>query len=119
MPLYTYRNPNTNESIDVIQRMSDEHVYVDDDGLQWERVWSIPQATMGLNNSADSESQFIDKTKGWTAGEMWDYSKEMSEKRTSSRGYDHVKDTNDKKRQDKIDSYKPSKRKAKAKKTKN
>ena len=63
MPLYTYRNPSTNESIDVIQRMSDEHVYVDDDGLQWERVWSIPQATMGLNNSADSESQFIDKPK--------------------------------------------------------
>ena len=40
MPIYEYRNPETGETIEVVQKMNDSHIYIDYDGLEWERVYS-------------------------------------------------------------------------------
>lgn len=98
MPLYVFKNPNADEYVEVIQRMTDEHIFVDDEGIEWQRVYTAPTTSIGLKANADSAQQFVDKTKGWTAGEMWDYSKELSEKRKSMRGDDHVERAYDKKK---------------------
>ena len=111
MPLYIFKNPNANEYVEVVQKMSDDHVFVDDSGLEWERVWTVPAATMGMNSDPDSSSQFVDKTIGWSVGEMWDYSKELSEKRESKRGHDHVKHAHETKRQSEIDAKRVSRNK--------
>ena len=46
MPLYTYEHPVTSETIDVVQSMKEEHVYVDEKGVQWKRVFYSPQASI-------------------------------------------------------------------------
>jgi hypothetical protein len=111
MPTYVFKNPDKEEYVEVVQKMSDDHVFMDSEGVEWERVWTSPAATMGMNSSPDSEGQFVDKTKGWNVGDMWDYSKELSDKRKSKRGFDNVGEAHEKKRQAEIDSYKPSKKK--------
>ena len=91
--------------------MTEPHVFVDDTGLEWQRVFTTPTTSIGLKADMDSSQQFVDKTKGWSTGDMWDYSAEMSDKRKSKRGYDHIGEAHDKKRQAKIDSYKKSNKK--------
>jgi hypothetical protein len=113
MPLYLFKNPNKDEYVEVHQGMKDDHSFVDDNGAEWERVWTAPQASMGMNSSPDSESQFIDKTKGWSLGDSWDYSKELGEKRKDKRGHDNVGETYENKRQAAIDAKKPSNKKTK------
>ncbi len=46
MPLYEYKNPNTEEVIEISQGMNDPHEYVDDNGLKWERLFFSPQAAV-------------------------------------------------------------------------
>tara|TARA_Y100000817_G_scaffold129802_1_gene101810 strand:- start:110 stop:457 length:348 start_codon:yes stop_codon:yes gene_type:complete len=111
MPIYIFKHPTLGTIIEEVQKMSDAHVYVDADGTEWERVWTTPSTSIGLNSDADNSKQFVDKTHGWSVGDMWDYSKELSEKRSDKRGYDHVKDAHDKKRQQKIDEKKRSNQK--------
>ena len=41
MPTYVFENPKTGEIIEVIQRMNDRHTYVDEQGLEWDRAWSV------------------------------------------------------------------------------
>jgi hypothetical protein len=41
---------------------------------------------------------------------MWDYSKELSEKRIAKRGYDHIKSDHDNAREKKINDIKKSRR---------
>ena len=41
MPLYTYIHPETDEKIDVIQSIHDEHVYIDGNKNEKNRIfWS-------------------------------------------------------------------------------
>ena len=94
MPEYLYKNPETGETISLMQKMSDTHEFIDDNGLSWQRVFS--QIGIGIdsqNVDPFSEKQFMEKTanmKG-TIGDMMDYSKELSQQRESSRGKDPVK----------------------------
>lgn len=39
MPAYTFQHPDTKEIIEVNQSMTDKHIYVDESGTQWNRVW--------------------------------------------------------------------------------
>ena len=39
MPLYTFQHPKTKEVIEVNQSMTDKHVYTDEKGVEWNRVW--------------------------------------------------------------------------------
>ena len=93
MPIYKFRHPKTNETIEIIQRMKETHVYVDDEGVEWSRVWESPNASVDTSIDPFSAKQFREKTgkKGETLGEMWDLSAELSKKRKEKHGYDPVK----------------------------
>ncbi len=98
MPIYIFKNPNNDTHVEVHQKMSDPHVFIDNEGVEWERIWTSPTTSVGMSSDPDSSQQFVDKTKGWAAGDMWDYSKELSEKRKSKRGDDHVERAYEKKK---------------------
>lgn len=93
MPIYSFKHPEKEEFIEVYQKMDEEHVYFDKDGLEWKRVFSIPN--IGSNTKTDpfSQNDFIKNTdkKGITLGEMWDASAEASEKRAEKEGKDPLK----------------------------
>lgn len=87
MPSYSYSHPKTKKIIDIFQSMTEEHIYIDKDGIQWDRVFYSPQASIDGNIDPFSERQFIEKTqKPDTIGALWDRSKELSEKRAKANG---------------------------------
>lgn len=94
MPLYTYRHPDTGEEKDILQSMNDEHVHIDESGIEWNRVFYAPNASIDSNIDPFSQRQFTDSTGGkkGTMGDMLDYSAEMSQRRAEkSGGVDPVK----------------------------
>jgi hypothetical protein len=88
MPLYTYENPKTGETIDVLQSMNEEHSYTDENGIKWKRVYQIPNASIDSQIDPHSSTAFIDATKNkkGTYGDLIDKSKELSEKRAKTYG---------------------------------
>lgn len=94
MPLYTYINPETEETIDVVQSVHDEHIYIDKNGLEWHRVFSIPEVnTNGTLKAETTDKQFAEYTKNQkgSIGDLWDRSAELSQKRKKIYGEDPVK----------------------------
>lgn len=82
------------KTIVVVQKMNDPHVYIDSDGLEWDRVFQAPTASIDTKNDGSYESfkKLTSNKNGITIGDMWDASRESSEKRTSSQGKDSVKE---------------------------
>jgi hypothetical protein len=94
MPLYEYEHPKTKRRVTVIQKMTDVHEYIED-GVKWNRVFDVPNASIDSQVDPFSEKQFMEKTKNFkgTMGDLWDMSAELSEKRAQKRGgIDPVKD---------------------------
>jgi hypothetical protein len=95
MPLYTYIHPETEETIDVVQSAHEDHVYIDKDGIRWERVFFAPEintkGTLKAESTSEEFSRFTKDTKG-TYGDLWDRSAELSEKRKKLYGKDPVKE---------------------------
>ena len=88
MPIYIFKHPETEEYKEVIQTMNEEHIYIDEFGLEWKRVFTIPNATIDTKDDAWNHNRFVEKTgkmKG-TVGDMLDYSSELSAKRAESNG---------------------------------
>jgi len=94
MPLYVFKNPRTGEEIEVIQSMKDDHVYTDSSGIKWERVFFAANASVDTQADCHSKEDFVRRTAkhGMTVGDMWDLSKEMSNKRAKIDGKDSLKD---------------------------
>ena len=93
MPFYIFQHPESKEVIEVQQRMRDKHVYVDDSGTEWKRVFTNPNAAIDTRPDVYSTAQMarsVDNKKE-TYGELQDRSKEASEKRISQNGYDPLK----------------------------
>ncbi len=87
MPIYLFKNPKTGKIVSVFQQMNEEHVY-SEDGIKYERVFTVPNAQIDADIDVDSSEKFIEKTgkmKG-TLGEIWDYSQELSNKRAEKNG---------------------------------
>jgi hypothetical protein len=62
--------------------MKDNKVFIDEDSVEWNRLFCAPQ--LGFDTKIDpfSKKAFLEKTqKGGTIGDLFDLSKEMSEKR--------------------------------------
>ena len=93
MPLYTYCHPETDETIEVVQGMKDKHFYIDENGVEWKRVWE--SHGLGIDNSFDpySQNDFVNKTKNknYSVGDMWDLSRSLHEKRKAKEGKDPIK----------------------------
>jgi hypothetical protein len=82
MPYYLFRHPETEELIELFFHMNDEKKFIDEAGLEWRREFVVPQASIDVNIDPHSKRAFMDKTyKAGTFGEMFDLSKELSEKR--------------------------------------
>jgi hypothetical protein len=92
MPTYIYKHPNKDEYVEVIQRMNDKHEYFDEEGLEWKRVLTAPQVSaerIGTINPFDlnKATEITGRRKG-TVGDLWDASKELSEKRKDKLGHE-------------------------------
>ena len=97
MPIYMFQNPNSGETIELVQKMKDEHIYIDENGLQWNRVFSVPNAAIDTELNADtSAAEWMRKTEGknWTLGDAWDTSAELSRQREKKMGKDPLKEKN-------------------------
>ena len=83
MPIYTFENPNTGKTIDIVQSMNEDHVYIDEDGIKYTRVYYSPNTAIDSQFDAFSSRDFAEKTrnKKGTIGDLINKSKELSEKR--------------------------------------
>ena len=92
MPIYLFQHPKTNEVREIVQRMSEEHIFVEK-GVKWERILCVPNMSMDTQFSPNSREEFIKKTRGkkMSLGDMWDLSGELSEKRAGASGVDEIK----------------------------
>jgi len=94
MPVYIYQNPDTEETIEIVQSVNDIHEYIDSNGLKWNRIFTVPQVGIDTKLDAHSTSKdFAEKTKNKNdnIGQLWDRSKELSEKRKDKFGEDKLK----------------------------
>jgi hypothetical protein len=96
MPVYLFQHPETEEVIEVIQRMKEPHVYVDESGTKWERLWVSPNASADVNIDPHNANAFNDKHRHndkASYGDIVDHAKELSQvrKEKSGLGYDPVK----------------------------
>lgn len=91
MPIYIFESP-TGEVKEVVQRMNEEHSY-SEEGVQWSRLFTSPQAAQNTKLDPFSKSDFTSKVrdKKGTMGDLFDQSKEMSMKRREKIGVDPVK----------------------------
>ena len=87
MPEYLFENPETGEIISVIQGIDEEHTY-SEEKKEFDRVFTVPNASIDSSVDPFSSQQFTEKTKNMkgSMGDMWDYSKELSEKRKEATG---------------------------------
>ena len=88
MPIYIYKHPEEDTYTEVLQTMMENHVYFDSDGLEWKRVFTVPNASIDSQIDPHSSKEFINKTenKKGTYGDMMDYSKELSHVRAEKNG---------------------------------
>jgi len=94
MPVYIYENPKTKDVIEIIQSVNDEHIYIDKNGLKWNRIFTAPQVGIDTKLDAFSTSkEFAEKTRNKkdNVGQLWDRSKELSQKRKDKFGEDKLK----------------------------
>ena len=73
MPEYLFENPDTGEIISVAQGIDEEHTY-SEEGKAFDRVFTVPNASIDSNPDPFSAQQFTEKTKDMkgSMGDMWD-----------------------------------------------
>ena len=62
MPEYLFKNPDTGEVISVVQGINEEHAY-SENGKVFERVFTVPNASIDSDLDPFSAQQFTDKTR--------------------------------------------------------
>lgn len=94
MPYYVYEHPKTKEQKEVFQMMEEDHTYVDQDDIEWNRIFlSCNTAVDSRNIDPYSKRDFTRATnKKGTIGDLMDRSQELSQKRKDKDGIDRVKE---------------------------
>ncbi len=92
MPIYIFKNPRTGETKEVRQRMTEKHTYVDEDNLEWTRVFIPLNFSIDTQPDIFSSESFAETTsnKKENIGDLMDRAKEAAEKRKDKLGYDPV-----------------------------
>ena len=92
MPTYLFVHPDKQEEKEIFQNMSEEHVYVDEKGVEWKRVYTPANFSVDGKLNPRSSKEFVQKTKdkNYTQGDLQDIAKEASEKRKKLMGHDPV-----------------------------
>lgn len=90
MPQYIFANPeNESQTVEVFFHMNDKKFYIDENGLEWRRVFTVPQASIDSDIDPNSREEFARRAAKYsTIGDLADKSRELSEKRKSKEGYD-------------------------------
>lgn len=92
--IYTFEHPTSGEVVDIEQSMNDEHIYVDNDGIVWNRIFHVPQAIIGAKVDPWSQKQFMEKTAGKNqkVGDLFTRAEELSQMRAAqNNGVDPIK----------------------------
>tara|TARA_R110000772_G_scaffold131639_1_gene239872 strand:+ start:2887 stop:3276 length:390 start_codon:yes stop_codon:yes gene_type:complete len=86
--IYIYKHPDQEKYIEEVQGMNDKHVYFDSDGLEWKRIFTIPNASIDSQIDPHSSKDFVNKTanKKGSMGDIMDYSKDLSHQRAEKNG---------------------------------
>lgn len=95
MPQYCFENPVTKEIKEVFIPISAAERTYSEDGVIWNRIWTVPQASFDTNWDERSSKDFVTKSstkRGGTIGDLWNKSAELSAKREQKGGRDLVKD---------------------------
>ena len=92
--VYSFIHPDSEEVKELDQKMSEPHVYIDENGIEWKRVFTPLNFTVDGRVNPMSSKEFVEKvtTKGNTVGDVQDMAKEMSQKRVDKYGHDPIKD---------------------------
>ena len=61
MPQYIFENPKTGETVEVYQSMKEVHEY-ERDGVKWNRIFTVPQASVDSKFNCWSSHDFVRKT---------------------------------------------------------
>ena len=93
MPIYLYQHPSTGEVVEVIQTMSEPHVY-SKDGVEYARVFTAPNGSADTRIDAFNSKDFVNKmgNKKCTLGNMMDESRNLSDRRAQKIGLDPVRE---------------------------
>lgn len=93
MPIYIFQHPETQKVIEVVQKVHDKHELIDQDGVKWDRIWTIPSASVGTKIDPYDSKSFSARfeNKSHKIGDLWQESAELSEKRKSRDGVDKLK----------------------------
>lgn len=104
MPLYTFEHPETEETRDVFFKMNDEKKFIDQGGVEWKRVFYPPTFAFDTMIDPHDEKAFTRKTeRGGTVGELFDMSKDMSERRGGAKN-DEIKVKYDNQKKKELDA---------------
>ena len=97
MGIYLYQNKETGEIREIFQGMNEVHSYSgqSNNETDWVRVFTNPGISFDNKIDPYSPTAFVDKTqnKKGTLGDLWDASRELSEKRKDSLGTDPIRQT--------------------------
>lgn len=94
MGVYIYQNPKTGETVEIFQSINDKHEYVNENGVKYDRVFTIPHAAIDSQIDPFSSKDFARKTrdKSMSMGDLWDASETASKKRERVNGKDPLKE---------------------------
>ena len=92
MPIYIFQHPRTKEVKEIVLSINSDKVYREND-VSWDRIFTIPNASIDTKIDPLSERQFIESTskKRGKMGDLFDQSRELSEKRAAQCGHDPLK----------------------------
>jgi hypothetical protein len=82
MPIYLYKNPETEDVIEVLQGINEAHEF-SQNGIKFERVFCIPNVAVDSRIDPYNSKSFVEKTrnKKGTIGDLLKESQELSERR--------------------------------------
>lgn len=94
MPNYLFENPNTGEIKEVYFRINEKKFFIDDRGIEWKRIFTAPQTSINTKVNPFDLKKATENTrnKKGTVGDLFNYSKELSEKRKEKAGKDSIKE---------------------------
>lgn len=94
MPEYLYQHPKTGEVKSIIQSIHEKHEFVDEQGVVWSRIFTVPQMSIDTKMDASTDTKTFARLTGnkrGSLGDLFDQSKELSEARKKMYGKDPVK----------------------------
>jgi len=93
MPIYIYEHPKTHKQVEVQQKMTDLHEFIDEKGVKYNRVFLSTKTCVDTLADPWSKEAWMRKTakRGMTIGDMMNESAALSEKRAVLTGRDPIK----------------------------